>query len=152
MRKTSLLLLAALALVQSSLAITSASAQDDDLKFIAKSNQFKAIDVGTEDESLGDHIVFNDKLYDADDRDDKVGTLDGFCVTTYVKKKDSRMECVVTMKLDDGQITAQGVLWSDADEFTIAVTGGTEDYNDASGDADVEFVNDEKAKIEVNLN
>ena len=51
-----------------------------------------------------------------------------------------------------GQITAQGVLWSDDDEFTIAVTGGTEDYNDASGDADVEFVNDEKAKIEVNLN
>ena len=70
MRKTSLLVLAALALVLSSLAITSASAQDDDLKFIAKSNQFKAIDVGSEDESLGDHIVFNDKLYDADDRDD----------------------------------------------------------------------------------
>jgi hypothetical protein len=152
MRKSSLLVLAALALVLSSLAITSATAQDDDLKFIAKSNQFKAIDVGSEGESLGDHVVFNDKLYDEDDRDEKVGTLDGFCVTTYVKKKDSRMECVVTMKLDDGQITAQGVLWSDDDEFTIAVTGGTDDYNDAAGDADVEFVNDEKAKIEVNLN
>jgi hypothetical protein len=127
------------------------------LTLISLSDQYKQVDVGPKGDSLGDQMVFSDKLYE-DSGSNQVGTLDGFCVLTHVnkEKKSITQECVITLTLPKGHLTAQGVIRFSAatahDAFPIAITGGTSNYDHASGEAHVTFLSDTRTKIVLDLN
>ena len=152
MRRIRVNVLIAFALLLSSSTLTSATASgDDSFRVTDVSNQFEAVDVGDKGESLGDQIVVSDDVYKGEDL---VGSLDGFCTTTRIEAAAFHQECVVTLTLPRGQLTAQGVIRFDADfedAFDIALTGGTGSYDDAAGEARVEFVSDTETTIEVDL-
>ena len=159
MRRVLSIVLLAVALIGSSLMLTSANAdhRDDDnggesFRLLTVANQFEAIDVGKKGESIGDYIVFSDDVYY---RGKKAGYLDGTCTTTRIVGTAFRTQCLVTVSLPHGSLTSQGVLAAESEEdasgFTIAITGGTGRYSDAGGEAHVRFVSDTKTLIYVVL-
>jgi hypothetical protein len=155
MRKLSVVILMALAFGSLSL---NAAASDkdpkndngDEIRVTAVSDQFMQIDARPKGLSVGDYLAFSDELH-KHKKGDSVGHLDGVCHVTNVDGHDYRALCIVTATLDDGTITHQGVVESTEAEATFAVTGGTGDYRGASGETDVRFVSDTRAKIEVDL-
>ena len=161
MRRVLSIVLLAVALIGSSLMLTSANAdhrdRDDDnggesFRLVTVANQFAPIDVGKKGESIGDYIVFSDDVYFSGK---KVGYLDGTCTTTRIVGTAFRSQCLVTVSLPGGSLTSQGVLAAaseqDATGLTIAITGGTGRYSDAGGEAHVKFLDDDKTLIHVVL-
>lgn len=86
--------------------------------------------VGKPDEkdSLGDILAFLNPLYD-ESNTKKVGTSSGVCFRTAV---GSAYECFWTATLPEGQLTVEGPFY-DGKDSTLAITGGTGDYDDARG-------------------
>lgn len=158
MRRVLSIVLLAVALLGSSLMLTSANADHDStyggdsFRLVTVANQFAPIDVGKKGESVGDYIAFSDDVYS---RGKKVGYLDGTCTTTRIVGTSFRSQCVVTLSLPGGSLTSQGVLAAaseeDASGLTVAVTGGTGRYSGAGGEAHVRFVSDTKTYIHVVL-
>lgn len=158
MRRLSAIVLIALALVVSGLSLGSAtgsphesrhSHSGDTLRFLSTTQQSAELDLGKKGASLGDEYVFHDRLRSRHDRN--AGTLDGVCTVTRLKGDDSTAQCLVTASLDDGDITTQGVVRSDERSATLAVTGGTADYSEASGEVHVKFLSETKALVSVDL-
>jgi iron uptake system EfeUOB component EfeO/EfeM len=151
MRRLSSILLIAFALLVSGLSLTSAEANTGDTEhYVAKTDQFAEIDLGKKGPSQGDQLVFHDDLRDR--HHDDAGELNGTCTATHVKGRTMTMQCLVTASLDDGDLTVHGITQSDDRRATLAVTGGTDDYSDASGEVHVKFVSDTKTLITVDLN
>jgi len=158
MRRVLSIVLLAVALIGSSLMLTSANAdhRDDDrggssFRLLTVSNQFEEIDVGKKGFSIGDYVAFNDTVFFGKKR---VGTLDGTCTTTRLSGDEGAQQCVVTLTLPGGQLTAQGVLefeGEDVEGLTVAITGGTGRYSDAGGEAFVRFLDNDKTLIHVVL-
>lgn len=127
---------------------------DDDLS--GRGGQEKNIDVGRSGPSTGDRFVFWENLFDEDN--DRVGRLAGSCDVAQVKRnsngrpKDGFLQCVGTFRLPDGQITVQGTMWWSDETPTLAITGGTGRYDDASGEVQLEFVNDNRTNYEFDFN
>lgn len=159
MRRISLLLLLAVAFIAGSLSLTSAVAnddhdddsRDDSFSVTARSYQMREFDVGRDGPSLGDHFVFSDNLYQ---QGELVGYLDGECTVTRAETAAMNEMCVVTVTLPEGRLTSQGTIRIDEafdDRFTIAITGGTEEYDDAGGQAHVRFLSETRTRIHVDL-
>jgi allene oxide cyclase len=85
-------------------------------------------DTGAQGDSTGDIFTFANKVYDAADRTE-VGTDQGFCIRIT---PGTSYECTWTTLLEDGHISVTGPFY-DARESTLAITGGTGRYKDASG-------------------
>lgn len=123
---------------------------DDNLS--GRGGQEKNIDVGRSGPSTGDRVVFWENLFDDDN--DRIGRLAGSCDVAQVKRdsdgdpKDGFMQCVATFRLPDGQITVQGTMWWSDETPVLAITGGTGSYDDASGEVQLEFVNDNRTNYE----
>ena len=152
MRRISVIVLLAVAVLAGSLTLTSANASSDSFRLISVTKQTKDVDVGPKGPSLGDFFVFSDNVYE-DKR--RVGTLDGVCHVTRLTGKTGRQQCVATRKLRDGLLTAQTAFAFDPKgplEVTLAITGGTGRYSDAGGEAHVKFLSDTRARIDVVLN
>lgn len=81
-----------------------------------------------EKDSIGDVLGFANDLYDENNQS-KVGTDNGMCMRTAVGEA---FECVWTASLEGGQLTVEGPFY-DAKDSTLAITGGTGDYEQASG-------------------
>ncbi len=181
MRRISVILAMAVALIASSFMLTSANAHNrddgrdhrdgwDGYQFLSVTEQFKDIDVGDTGPSLGDYFVFHDKVYRLkrhhdDGRRDRhgrhsrnVGVLNGQCTTTYLTSSEGTQQCLVTASFRDGDLTIQGVVdfstteESGPDEATLAVTGGTGRYSGAGGEVHVKFLSDDKTLIKFDLN
>ncbi len=90
-----------------------------------------------EEDSIGDVLGFANNLYDEQNQN-KVGTDNGMCMRTAVGKA---FECVWTASLDGGQLTVEGPFY-DAKDSTLAITGGTDDYKEASGQMTLHARND----------
>ena len=60
------------------------------------------------------------------------------------------LQCLVTVYLSGGQITLQG-LATDGQEFVFAVTGGTDQYQGASGEAHVVIKSETVARVTIDL-
>jgi len=151
MRRISSILLIAFALLVSGLSLTSAEATSGDTqRYVSTTDQFAEIDLGKKGPSLGDQLVFHDNLRARHNHD--AGELNGVCTATHLKGRTMTMQCLVTASLDDGDLTVHGVTKSDERRATLAITGGTDDYSDASGEVHVKFVSDTKTLITVDLN
>ena len=86
------------------------------------------VDLGAKGDSVGDLLVFANKVYDAANKT-QLGTDNGYCVRTVVGKS---WECFWTMTLKGGQITVEGPFMDSGDSL-LAVTGGTGKYAGARG-------------------
>jgi hypothetical protein len=160
MRRISVILLVALGFLAGSLSLTSASAHNDrdhrdrghySLVLTAKTVQSQEVDSAPAGPSLGDFYAFHDDLYQGKK---KVGAVDGVCHITYLGDQATgtgTSQCVVTLSLPKGTLTAQGLVEFTEDSAKFAITGGTGRYSGARGEAHVRFVDDDTARIYVSL-
>jgi hypothetical protein len=86
------------------------------------------VDLGAKGDSVGDLLVFANKIYDAGNKRE-IGSDQGYCVRTVVGKS---WECFWTLTLKAGQITVEGP-FMDAGDSLMSVTGGTGKYSGAKG-------------------
>jgi allene oxide cyclase len=86
------------------------------------------VDLGAKGDSVGDLLVFANKVYDSANKA-QVGADQGYCVRTVVGKS---WECFWTLILKDGQITVEGP-FMDAGDSLLVVTGGSGKYAGARG-------------------
>jgi len=100
-------------------------------------------DVGDEGDSVGDILTFANEVFD-ENNEEKVGTDQGYCFRTVAP---GAWECNWTIFLPDGQITVEGPFF-DTSESTLAITGGTGAYADASGQMALKFRNDEGTEFD----
>ena len=86
------------------------------------------LDLGEDGLSLGDEFIFRDVLRHAGE---KIGHDGGVCTVTSVTGPET--QCLVTVSLSGGRIVIAG-LNKEGPDFLIAVTGGTGQYQGASGE------------------
>jgi hypothetical protein len=86
------------------------------------------VDLGAKGDSVGDLLVFANKVYDPANKT-QVGSDQGYCVRTIVGKS---WECFWTLTLKAGQITVEGPFMDEGDSLLV-VTGGTGKYAGAKG-------------------
>lgn len=95
-------------------------------------------DVTTDNEpqgdSVGDILTFANVLFD-ESNTRQVGTDQGYCVRVVVGES---YECMWTAFFEEGQITVEGPFF-DTKGSTLAITGGTKDFNGARGQMQLEF-------------
>jgi len=85
-------------------------------------------------DSVGDVLTFANDLFDESNMQ-KVGTDQGYCVRVVAGQS---WECMWTAFLEKGQLTVEGPFF-DAKGSTLAITGGTRDFNGAHGQMQLEF-------------
>jgi hypothetical protein len=108
------------------------------LRLVATTIQSEFLDLGTVGTSLGDELVFSERLFD---HGREVGTSGAVCTVTQIVVPYDVLElnCVGTLSLRRGQITLQGLIevqgMDDPGPFTVAITGGTGAYRGAGGEA-----------------
>lgn len=160
MRRILGVLLLAFVLIGANFVFTSASADDDSdsgngttMHLTTETVEEVEVDVGEKGPSLGDQFVFNDEV----SKDDKsVGSLYGVCTLMGFDKDSAKIQCVVTVWIDDkGQMTLQGVFEAPAEElpdpFKFAITGGTDDFRGADGEVEIDLVDEGTGELTVHL-
>ncbi len=97
----------------------------------------------SEEDSVGDVFAFANPVFDEANKE-RVGTDNGQCIRTAAGKA---WECIWTVSLDGGQITVEGPFY-DSKDSTLAITGGTDEYEDASGQMKLHSRNDEETEYD----
>jgi hypothetical protein len=89
---------------------------------------------GNNDFSPGDEFIFTDDLK-TPSGSKKIGSLTGICTfTQIVSEEDSSGHCVVTATVQGGTIEIAGLVhFSSQTDFVVAITGGTQRYDEAHG-------------------
>jgi allene oxide cyclase len=113
------------------------AAADETLTLVERATSDAVTDLGAQGDSAGDILTFANEVYDKDNAN-KVGSDNGFCARTVAGKA---WECIWTLTLADGQITAEGPFYDTADS-ELAITGGTGEYAEASGSLALHARND----------
>jgi hypothetical protein len=123
---------AVLALGASAVLTVPAQAGDQEVIDLAVGNDgVVKTDVGKHGLSVGDEFLYADKLF----RDGKqVGQDGSSCQVTKLDGEKITTNCVLSVQLPDGQITAQSLWTKGADTVRMAVTGGTGAYRGATGE------------------
>ena len=103
----------------------------------ADSDILQHVGPASEDDSVGDVLGFANDVYNSDNTE-KVGTDNGQCIRTAVGKA---FECIWTVSLSEGQITVEGPFY-DTKDSVLAITGGTDSYDQASGQMSLHARND----------
>ena len=96
----------------------------------AETDTVRHIGPAKEKDSVGDVLAFANPVFDEADKK-QVGSDNGSCIRTAVGKA---WECIWTLKLDEGQITVEGPFYDGGKDSQLAITGGTGEFNDASGE------------------
>ncbi|GAA3168861.1 MULTISPECIES: allene oxide cyclase barrel-like domain-containing protein [Streptomyces] len=137
MKKKSIALFSAaasvlLALGTSSAFATPAQARPEKVIDLAVGNNGVVhIDAGVPGLSVGDEFVYADKL----SKDGKqIGKDGSSCEVTELKGSEITTNCVLSVQLPDGQITAQSLWVKGSDTVRMAITGGTGTYRGATGE------------------
>jgi hypothetical protein len=118
------------------------------LRVVAEEKQSEFLDLGTTGPSLGDELVFSERLFL---RGRQVGESGVVCVVTQAMPPYDVLtfHCVGTLDLPRGQITLQGLIEvqgeDDMGPFRVAITGGTRAYRCACGEAVVRGVSDTRS-------
>jgi hypothetical protein len=121
-------MLPALCAMLASAVLTGPAVADETIALVERAASDTVTDLGEKGDSAGDILTFANDVYDKDNAK-KVGTDNGWCARTVV---GTAWECIWTTTLAGGQITVEGPFYDTADS-ELAVTGGTGDYDEASG-------------------
>ncbi|HTV94828.1 MAG TPA: dirigent protein [Steroidobacteraceae bacterium] len=127
MRKSSMCALAAGSALAAALAALPAHAAER-ITVVERPVGETTIDLGAKGDSVGDLLVFANKVYDAANQTE-VGSDQGYCIRTVPGKS---WECFWTLILKRGRITVEGPFMDQGDSL-LAVTGGTGKYAGARG-------------------
>ena len=118
-----------------------------DIRFRPQADNY--VDLGAPGFSIGDQLVFQDRILDRSGR--QVGVQGGVCSITAVLAAGFQVHCAGTVSLPGGQIAFQGLV-TDAPEKRMAVTGGTGRYRTAAGELTVlELGVDEAGTLTIRL-
>jgi len=109
----------------------------------AETDTVRHIGPAKEEDSVGDVLAFANPVFDSENKE-QVGTDNGQCVRTAAGKA---WECIWTVSLDEGQITVEGPFY-DGKDSTLAITGGTDEFGDASGQMKLHARNDEETEYD----
>jgi hypothetical protein len=106
------------------------------IHLVEQISDFAFIDEGAAGPSLGDRLVFTSDLFETSG--DPAGQDGADCVVVRIDTSappalQQIVQCTITVKLEDGQITFQGLAQGTSNTF--AVTGGTGAYRKARGEA-----------------
>jgi hypothetical protein len=117
--------------------VVDSAAADETLTLVERATSDAVTDLGAQGDSAGDILTFANDVFDKDNAN-KVGSDNGFCARTVAGKT---WECIWTLSLADGQITAEGPFYDTADS-ELAVTGGTGKYAATRGSLALHARND----------
>jgi len=93
----------------------------------------KVIDTGKKGDSTGDLLTWHNKVYDSTDTS-VAGSDQGECVR--ISPKQGTWECTWITWIGSDSITVEGPFY-DTKDGTLAITGGTGAYKDATGEMDL---------------
>lgn len=110
----------------------------------AETDTVRHIGPPKEEDSAGDVLAFANPVFDAENKK-KVGTDNGQCVRTAPGKA---WECIWTVTLDEGQMTVEGPFYDGGKDSELAITGGTGEYKDASGQMKLHARNPEETEYD----
>jgi hypothetical protein len=135
-----MLVIATVTLASASGPSSSADGTNDDevrvIRLFGRTVQDTTIDVGQPGESIGDQFVATSNLF----RNGRRVGLDGsVCTIVRFQAGVLALHCVDTFSLPAGQITAQGMIVhtnGPQASFFLAITGGTDAYRTAHGQAE----------------
>jgi hypothetical protein len=102
------------------------------IKIVERATTDALIDNAPTGDSVGDTLAFGNAIYDASNTT-AVGSDGGQCVRTV---RGVSWECMWTTSFKNGQITVEGP-FLDAGDSTLAITGGTGAFRNASGTMDL---------------
>jgi allene oxide cyclase len=94
----------------------------------AETDTVRHIGPASEEDSVGDVLAFANPVFDSSN-EKQVGSDNGQCVRTAAGKA---WECIWPVSLSGGQMTVEGPFY-DGKDSTLAITGGSDEYEDASG-------------------
>lgn len=109
----------------------------------AETDVVRHIGPAKEEDSAGDVLAFANPVFDSSNQK-QVGSDNGQCVRTAAGKA---WECIWTVSLSGGQITVEGPFY-DGKDSVLAITGGTEEYSDASGQMKLHARDPEEAEYD----
>lgn len=95
-------------------------------------DQYTAPDLDPPGPSLGDLYVYSGHAVQ-DGR--RVGQGGGACQVTHVEGEQITTQCVLTIELERGSLTAQALWVTGQSPLDMAITGGTGEYREARGTA-----------------
>jgi hypothetical protein len=105
-------------------------------------NDRVAVNAGDSAVGPGDYSVFRYDLFAEGKKQTKVGDAFAICFSQF---PPAAFQCDIVAKLDGrGQIMLTGVTGAEiSEDFTFAVTGGTDDFRNARGEVSLELVSAE---------
>jgi hypothetical protein len=109
----------------------------------AETDTVRHIGPKSEEDSIGDVLAFANPVFDSENKE-QVGSDNGNCVRTAVGKA---WECIWTLTLSEGQLTVEGPFYDSKDSF-LSITGGTDQYKDASGQMKLHSRNPEETEYD----
>jgi Allene oxide cyclase len=109
----------------------------------AETDTVRHIGPANEEDSVGDVLAFANPVFDSANKK-QVGTDNGQCVRTVVGKA---WECIWTVSLSGGQVTVEGP-FEEGKDTNLAITGGTDEYKDASGQMALHARNEEETEYD----
>ena len=110
------------------LGLCQAAVAKESLRLVERASTDAVTDLGAKGDSVGDLLTFDNEVFDASNKT-KLGTDQGYCVRVAAGKS---WECLWTLVVEGGQITAHGPFFDKGDSV-LAITGGTDKYAAASG-------------------
>lgn len=107
--------------------------QHQTIRVVAIVTELNLVPVSSKGPSLGDEIVFSEKLLQGGNQVGHEGTV---CTTVSLERQEA--ECVATYSFGGGQITAQALITLGSEApYAGAITGGTGKYEGAKGEVHV---------------
>lgn len=108
-------------------------------------NKFGAVDNQPPGDSIGDYVVFRDKLF-APNTNTQVGTIDVTCMTGFGDM------CRGVVRLNNrGQITFDGMTEVDVDPDRYSIVGGSGSFADVGGVMRIDFPAEDHAVLTLTL-
>ena len=115
---------------------TGNAAQDQTIRVTAVTTEQKLLDLGGPGFSLGNEIVFSQKLLQGANQ---LGHDGAVCTEVSVARQEA--QCIATYSFPGGQITAQAlVILGSTAPYDGSITGGTGKYEGAKGELHVQNV------------
>jgi len=110
------------------------------------------LNLGTAEDPTGNQFVSGHDLYRGGR---KVGAAGASCqIIDVVGTGELRSQCLASLSLPEGQLTAQGLPTLDeaaSRPFTLAITGGTDAYAKARGQVTVARLDDRHSRYTITL-
>jgi hypothetical protein len=119
--------------VSPAIAASGGNARQRTIRMDSFVTEVNLIEVTSGRASLGDEIVFSEKLLDGGKQ---IGHEGAVCTTVSVERSEA--QCIATFSFPDGEITVQGlVILGSKAPYSGPITGGSGKYQGAAGELHV---------------